>query len=95
MFSFFKQWSDNASEYQALQNDLSNILGRQGINFMHLHPEITKCLVGLARKEGAERSVEIINELMETSDKSAEISEKDRSKLLIEACASLNRLGKR
>ena len=93
MFSFLKQWSDNASEYQALQNELINIFKRQGINFMHLHPQITKCAVIMARRDGAENSVKALNELMEQI-LSKGLSPNDASAALIEACKSRNDLFK-
>lgn len=52
MAGFFKQWAENASEYRRLQQELTEIFARSGVNFMHLHPEITKFLVGMAREEG-------------------------------------------
>ncbi|NEX23747.1 hypothetical protein G3480_26355 [Thiorhodococcus mannitoliphagus] len=65
MIGFFKQWASNASEYRQLQQELTTVLARHGINFMHLHPEITKFLVGVAREEGAEQAVAKVNETME------------------------------
>lgn len=65
MFGFFKQWAENASEYRAIQNELSLVLSRYGINFMHLHPELNKFLVGVAREEGAENAVMVLNNLMD------------------------------
>ena len=62
MFGFFKQWVTNASEYRHLQQELAVILARSGVNFMHLHPEITKFLVGVAREEGAENAIARLNE---------------------------------
>ena len=65
MFGFFKQWATNASEYRHLQQELTVIMARSGVNFMHLHPEITKFLVGMAREEGAENAVARLNETIE------------------------------
>ena len=65
MAGFFKQWVANASEYRHLQQELTVIFARSGVNFMHLHPEITKFLVGIAREEGASEAVARLNETME------------------------------
>ena len=62
---FFKQWMANASEMRQIQNQLSAILAEHGVNFMHLHPEIHKFLLGLAREEGADKAVATLNETME------------------------------
>ena len=66
MVGFFKQWAANASEYKRLQQELTEIFARSsGVNFMHLHPEITKYLVGVAREEGASNAVARLNETIE------------------------------
>lgn len=65
MAGFFKQWAESASEYRRLQQELTEIFARSGVNFMHLHPEITKFLVGMAREEGASKAVARLNETME------------------------------
>lgn len=65
MFVFFKQWAANATEYRDLQKELTAVMAGHGINFMHLHPEMTKFLVGMAREEGAEMAVARLNEAME------------------------------
>lgn len=65
MFGFFKQWAENASEYRQLQQELTVVMARSGVNFMHLHPEITKFLVGMAREVGAENAVVKLNETIE------------------------------
>ena len=90
MFGFFKQWSENAAEYKALQNELTIIFARHGVNFMHLHPEVGKCLVGLARTEGSEYAVECINNLMEKiASESPSMSQSDQSQVLLYACRTL------
>jgi hypothetical protein len=65
MAGFFKQWAENASEYKRLQKELTVILASSGVNFMHLHPEITKFLVGTAREVGASEAVAKLNETIE------------------------------
>ena len=65
MAGFFKQWAANASEYKRLQQDLTVIFARSGVNFMLLHPAITKVLVGLSREEGAAEAVAKFNETKE------------------------------
>ena len=95
MFSFLKKWSGNISEIKELQNELSSILARQGINFMHLHPEINKCLLGLAREVGSEKAVEKINQLMdEITSTHPEISAKEVSDALIDRCRVINNLAR-
>jgi hypothetical protein len=64
MAGFFKKWAENISDYKHLQQELTVIMARSGINFMHLHPEITKFMVSLAREEGAETAVTKVNEIM-------------------------------
>jgi len=66
MFGYFKQWATNASEYRHLQQELTVILARSGVNFMHLHPEINKFLVDVAREEGSENAIVRLNETIET-----------------------------
>lgn len=65
MAGFFKQWAANTAEYKRLQQELTVIFASSGVNFMHLHPEITKFLVGMAREEGASVAVARLNEMME------------------------------
>lgn len=64
MAGFFKQWATNAAEHRQLQDELTVVLNRSGINFMHLHPEITKFLVRVAREKGAENAVDEMNGMM-------------------------------
>lgn len=65
MVGFFKQWATNASEYKRLQQELTVIFARSGVNFMHLHPEITKYLVRVARVEGAPGAFAKLNAMLE------------------------------
>lgn len=65
MIGFFKKWAANASEYKLLQQELTEIMARSGVNFMHLHPEITKFLVGMAREKGADNAIARLNETIE------------------------------
>lgn len=62
---FFSNWAANISEYKRLQQELSELLAPSGINFMHLHPEITKFLVAIARREGAPAAIEKLNSIIE------------------------------
>ena len=95
MFGFFKQFKENAAEYKALQDELTIIFARQGVNFMHLHPEINKCLLGLAKSEGSESAVEIINNLMEKiASQSPSMSQSAQTEALINACRSINQMAK-
>jgi len=62
---------------------------------MHLHPEINKCLLGLAREVGAERAVEKINQFMEEiTSIHPEISPKEMSDALIDRCRAINNLAR-
>jgi hypothetical protein len=65
MFGFFKKWSENAQAMQAVQKELTDVMARQGVNFMHLHPEIHRFLLGVAANEGAESAVDKLDELVE------------------------------
>lgn len=65
MIGFFKQWVANASEYRGLQKELTVIFAEKGVNFMHLHPEITKSLVGLALEVGTSRAAAQFDEMYE------------------------------
>ncbi len=65
MLGFFKQWATNMSEYRNMQQELTVIMARSGVNFMHLHPEVTKFLVGMALEEGADNAVARLNETIE------------------------------
>ncbi len=65
MLGFFKQWAANATEYASMQQELKVIFAQSGVNFMHLHPEITKFLVGFALEEGASEAVAKLNEMAE------------------------------
>ncbi len=91
MFGFFKQWSENAAEYKALQNELKIILARQGVNFMHLHPEVTKCLVYVARDEGAEEAVSQMNNMMKQMESDyPNRSQSDHAEAWINICRQSN-----
>lgn len=65
MFGNFRQWLGNVKEYRELQKELTSAFSPYGINFMHLHPEITKLLVAWARAEDAETAVNRFNSLIE------------------------------
>lgn len=93
MFGFFKQWAANASEYRYLQQELTVILARSGVNFMHLHPEITKFLVGLSREEGAENAVARLNETIEMVATSFPgLTQEQAQQQLIHTIKTINRM---
>lgn len=95
MFSFLKQWGQNAAEYRRHQQELTEILARSGINFMHLHPEITKFLVGIARQDGAEGAVTQLNSAISLIDSSRPgLTREQSQQQLINFCKSVNSLAR-
>lgn len=95
MFGFFKQWTANATEYKGLQKELTAVMARHGINFMHLHPEITKFLVGMASEEGAEMAVARLNETMEmVSAQFPGLSQEQAQQQLIRTIKTINTLAR-
>ena len=92
MVGFFKRWTSNASEYKRLQKELSEIYSQVGVNFMHLHPEITKYLVNVARYEGASGAEAKLNEVVAMiSDKFPELTQDESKKELIRTLTELNK----
>ncbi len=90
---FFKQWTANVSEYKRLQHELTVIFESSGVNFMHLHPEITKFLVGLAREIGAAGAVSKLNELSNIIDsKFPNLTQEQAQKLLIRNLTDINKM---
>jgi hypothetical protein len=70
-------------------------MARHGINFMHLNPEITKFLVGMAREEGAEMAVAKLNETMEiVSAQFPGLSQEQSQQQLIRTIKTINTLAK-
>ncbi len=95
MVGFFKRWASNASEYKRLQKELSEIYSQVGVNFMHLHPEITKYLVNVARDEGASGAEAKLNEVVAMiSDKFPELTQDESKKELIRTLTELNKSNK-
>ncbi|HUX90166.1 MAG TPA: hypothetical protein VMV48_05695 [Gallionellaceae bacterium] len=95
MAGFFKQWASNASEYRRLQQELTVIFARSGVNFMHLHPEITKFLVGVAREEGASEAVARLNETMEmVATTFPGLTQEQAQKQLIRTAKTINTLAR-
>lgn len=62
---FFKNWAANAKAMQVVQKELTIVMAKQGVNFMNLHPEITKFLMNSAVDEGAEFAVDKLDDLVE------------------------------
>lgn len=95
MVGFFKQWAANVSEYKRLQQELTVALARTGQNFMHLHPEITKFLVGMAREEGASVAVERLDETRDMiRTKFPGLKHEEAKQQLIIIIEQINRLAK-
>jgi hypothetical protein len=95
MFGFFKQWATNVSEYKQLQKDLTAVMARSGVNFMHLHPEITKFLLGTAREIGAENAVAKLNETIElVANLYPSLTQEQAQQLLIRTLMTTNTLAR-
>lgn len=96
MIGFFKQWASNAAEYKRLQQELTEVLAPQGINFMHLHPEIGKFLVAVSQEEGPEKAVARLSELMEmVSVEFPHLSQEQAAEKLLETVRAVNAMGTR
>ena len=92
MLSFLKKWSSNASEYKRLQKELSEIYSQVGVNFMHLHPEITKYLVNVARDVGASGAEAKLNQVVAMINKNfPELTQEESKKKLILTLTELNK----
>lgn len=95
MAGFFKQWAANASEYRRLQQELTVIFARNGVNFMHLHPEITKCLVGLAGEKGAAGAAAQFGEMYEmVTTRFPDLTIEQRTQQLVSMCKTINTLAR-
>ena len=95
MVGFFKQWAANTSEYRRLQQELTEIFARSGVNFMHLHPEITKFLVGVAREEGASQAVARLNETIQmVATQFPGLSQEQAQQQFIHAIKTINTLAR-
>jgi hypothetical protein len=95
MAGFFKQWMENASEYKRLQQELTEIYARTGVNFMHLHPEITKFLVGMAREVGASAAIDELNEMIEMLAKQFPGATQEQiQQQVVLSCKSVNTLAR-
>lgn len=92
---FFKDWAANVSEHKHLQQELKIIFAKRGINFMHLHPEVTKCLIGIARDADAEQSITQFDKLVETIQTCTPgISEQETAQQLITAAKAINAMAR-
>ncbi len=92
MIGFFKRWVANASEYRHLQKELTEIYSEVGVNFMHLHPEITKYLVNVARDEGASGAVAELSYMTDMiRDKFPELTQDESKKELIRTLTEINK----
>jgi hypothetical protein len=91
MLGFFKSWAENTSEMRKNQKLLTARLAEQGINFMHLHPEIHRFLLGAAREKGADSAVNTLNEFIdEIHAQFPELTESEQLEQVIQLCTSLN-----
>ena len=92
MVGFFKRLASNASEYKSLQKELSEVYSQIGVNFMHLHPEITKYLVSVARDQGASGAQAQLTKISEMIiNKFPELTEDESKKELIRTLTELNK----
>lgn len=95
MSGFFKKWAANAKDYYRLQQELTIILAKSGVNFMHLHPKVTNFLVNMAREEGAAGAVAKLNETMiMISETFPHLNQEQANKQLIRMIEDINRLAK-
>lgn len=93
MIGFFKRWAANASEHRGLQKELTVIFAEKGVNFMQLHPEITKCLVGLAREESTSGAAAQFDEMYEmVTTKFPDLTIEQRTQQLVGMCKTINTL---
>jgi hypothetical protein len=89
MFGFFK----NVSRYQVAQKELSELLAPTGVNFMHLHPQITKFLVALTLQHNATYALQELDKATDMlQQKFPQLSTRDA---LIAFCTSANQLAGR
>ena len=66
-----------------------------GVNFMHLNPEITKFLLGVAREERALAAVERLDEAMEIVTTTFPIlTQEQAQQQLIQSIKTINTLAK-
>jgi len=96
MLGFFKKWSDNAKAMQIVQKELTVVMARQGVNFMHLHPEITKFLMNVAVDEGAEFAVDKLDDIVErVRDQSRGLSAEQVQQQVINVIKAINAMAKK
>jgi hypothetical protein len=92
MIGFFKRWAANTSEYKRLQKELTEVYSQVGVNFMHLHPEITKYLVNVARDEGASGALTKLSAKTDMiRDKFPELTQDESKEELIRTLTEINK----
>ena len=95
MIGFFKRWATNASEYKRLQKELTEVYSQVGVNFMHLHSEITKYLVNMARNEGASGAVDKLSNMTDMiRDKFPQLTQDESKMELIRTLTEINKTNK-
>jgi hypothetical protein len=91
MLGFFKRWADDSAEMRKTQKLLTALLAEQGVNFMHLHPDIHKFLMGAAKETDAESAVHTLNTLIEqVRAQFPELTESEEAEQVMQLCKSLN-----
>lgn len=92
---FFKDWAANAAQAKRLQQDLTVIFAERGINFMHLAPDVHKCLLGISRESGAQAAVSQFDELVQTITSSTPgISQQQVAQQLVAAAKVINAMAR-
>ena len=92
---FFKDWAANAAEAKRSQQDLTVIFAKRGINFMHLAPDVHKCLLGISRESGAQAAVAQFDELVQTITSSTPgISQLQLAQQLVTAAKAINAMAR-
>jgi hypothetical protein len=92
MIGFFKRWAANTSEYKRLQKELTEAYSQVGVNFMHLHPEITKYLVNVARDKGVSGALTKLSIMTDMiRDKFPELTQDESKEELIRTQTEINK----
>lgn len=86
VFGFFKQ----AANLSRLQKELSALFAQNGLNFMHMQPDIHKAALGLARKHGSEEAFRLLMNMMAANASHPGRSPEKIIGLLVDDCRLIN-----
>ena len=96
MFGFFKNLASQAAGHKQLQHELTRLFAAEGLNFMHLHPEIHKLVLGIAHEEGSKQAFENFYETMEMlHQQNPDASQAELAQHLISFAKSVNVLARK